>query len=178
MRGVNGAFLDGNNSSLGAIQFSREARTHASYGVDGGYSTGRCTASLCSRCSRGLGAFGSAAVFYLFSSARKVPRILLSQASAAVTEDDTGRRACPRYFFGLQQQHGKATSAIERYRMVVGHTDNLDLRVSANRNHRAAYRQLVDYADASQSYESALRLSPGYLMARAGLGFVAPHDGD
>ena len=77
-----------------------------------------------------------------------------------------------------EQRHGNLPSAIERYRMVALHTDNLDLRVPAYSNLGAAYRQLGNYADAKQCYEAALKLSPGYPMAMVGLGLVAQHDGD
>jgi protein O-mannosyl-transferase len=77
-----------------------------------------------------------------------------------------------------EQRHGNFASAIERYTMVALHADSLDLRVPAFSNLGSAYRQLGDYADAKQSYEAALKLSPGYPMALVGLGLVAQHEGD
>ncbi len=83
--------------------------------------------------------------------------------------------------FGLgvyEQQRGNLSAAIESYRTVALHRGNPALRASAYIGLGSAYRQMGDYADAKQCYQSALQLSPGSPTALVGLGIVAQHDGD
>jgi tetratricopeptide (TPR) repeat protein len=80
-------------------------------------------------------------------------------------------------------QHGNLQAAIERYKIVTLPTVDPDLRTTAYSNLGSAYRRLGDYANAKQSYEAALQLSPGRpsqapVFALVGLGLVAQHEGD
>ncbi|MGA9643498.1 MAG: tetratricopeptide repeat protein [Terriglobales bacterium] len=77
-----------------------------------------------------------------------------------------------------EHQRGNLPAAIERYKTVALHPGDPYLRSSAYTGLGSAYRQMGDYPDAQQSYQSALQLSPARPDALVGLGLVAQHDGD
>ncbi len=77
-----------------------------------------------------------------------------------------------------EHQRGNLPAAIERYKTVALHHGDPALRASAYSGLGSAYRQMGDYPDAKQCYQSALQLSPGRPEALVGLGIVAQHDGD
>ena len=81
-------------------------------------------------------------------------------------------------FGAYEHQRGNLPAAIGLYKTVALHHGNPNLRATAYSSLGSAYRQMDDYPDAKQCYQSALQLSPGRPVALVGLGLVAQHDGD
>jgi protein O-mannosyl-transferase len=79
---------------------------------------------------------------------------------------------------GYEHERGNLPAAIKYYKTVTFHRGDPELRATAYSGLGSAYRQIGDYADARQCYQSALQFSPGRPIALVGLGLVAEHDGD
>jgi tetratricopeptide (TPR) repeat protein len=77
-----------------------------------------------------------------------------------------------------EHQRGDLPAAVEHYKIVALHEGDPDRRATAYSGLGSVYRQMNDYPDAKQSYQSALQLSPGRPIALVGLGLVAQHDRD
>jgi tetratricopeptide (TPR) repeat protein len=79
-----------------------------------------------------------------------------------------------------EHSRGHLPAAIERYQMVALHAADTGLRATAFGNLGSAYRQMGDFAQAKQCYQTALQLAPdqAMAMARIGLGLIAQKEGD